>query len=80
MSQIVKCEICGKVYNQSYLGAHKRLAHGTRAEPPATVSELEAVEAILSVYAQLSGKGRKELRNRLSSQVRRKKKLTQPIN
>lgn len=76
MSQIVKCEVCGKVYNRSHLSSHKRLSHGKRAEPPANVSEPDAVQAILSVYEQLSGKTQKELRNRLGSRDTGKGRLT----
>jgi hypothetical protein len=68
MSQIVKCDICGQIYNQSYLSAHKRLAHQrglvlTRA----LKTEPEVQDAILSMYARLSEQGKKELRGRLET-------------
>lgn len=67
MAGTVKCDICGRVYNQKYLTAHKRLAHG---RPQNLVlsgqSEPETVAAIVSIYARLSENVRKELRERLA--------------
>ena len=48
MSPIVKCDICGQICNQSYLHAHKRLAHKKeQTVAPATHAEPETVRAYL---------------------------------
>jgi len=70
LSTIVKCEICGGVYNQRYLNAHKRLSHGRkRIKPKDAHSEPEAVESIVSIYSQLSDDSKKKLRERLEEKV-----------
>jgi hypothetical protein len=66
MSGMVKCNVCGRVYNQKYLTSHKRLSHGrTLALFSSAQSEPETVAVIVSIYAQLPEKLRKELRERL---------------
>lgn len=68
MSQIVKCDICGKVYNQRHLSSHKRLSHGkARTSASSAESERETLERIVSMYAQLSERSKKEVRIRLST-------------
>lgn len=68
MSQIVKCDICGGVYNQSHLSSHKRLSHSKRLALVSYLkSEPEALEVIVSMYAQLSDRSKEEVRNRLAS-------------
>lgn len=63
MSTIVKCDVCGQICNQSYLTAHKRLAH---KKPEAVAShEPETVQAILLLYGQLSEAGQEIIRERL---------------
>jgi hypothetical protein len=67
MSGIVICEVCGKIFNRSYLGSHKRLAHPTASgKPMSPEGELRLVEKILSLYQQLSLPIQKELRGRLA--------------
>lgn len=66
MSEIVKCEICGKMFNRRYVKSHKRLAHDQK--PNLTSSELsepEVMQEILSLYGRLSDDKRKELQIRL---------------
>jgi hypothetical protein len=60
MSEIVRCEICGKIFNRSYLGSHKRLAH------PTAEGELSMVNKILSLYQRLSPPIQKQVRDRLA--------------
>jgi hypothetical protein len=68
MSQIVRCDVCGGVYNKRYLRAHKRLSHGrSQALTASTKSEPETVEAIVSMYAQLSDQSKKTIRDRLAN-------------
>jgi hypothetical protein len=68
MSQIVKCDICGRVYNQSYLNSHKRLSHGNGGTAVSSAEgEPETLEKIVSLYAQLSESRKKEVRIRLST-------------
>lgn len=67
MSEIVKCEICGGLYNRSYLVSHKRLAHREKAAAGAsTTGEPDPINKILSLYKQLSQQGQKDLLDRLT--------------
>jgi hypothetical protein len=62
MPRVVKCDICGGLYNQSHLSSHKRLSHGKRkAVPTSPKSEPETLKAILSLYERLSEEGKKEV-------------------
>jgi hypothetical protein len=68
MSQIVKCDICGGVYNQSRLSSHKRLSHGQRKTSSSLAKdEPETLEVIVSMYAQLTDESKKAVRERLST-------------
>ncbi len=68
MSQIVKCEICGHVYNKRYLQIHIRRSHGQQPGSASPVSsESEAIQQILSLSERLSDEGRKRLLERLSA-------------
>lgn len=68
MSEIVKCEVCGKAFNKRFVNSHKRLAHHKKRDPVSSVrSEPEMVREILSLYARLSDEKRKELKVRLKS-------------
>jgi hypothetical protein len=67
MSEIVRCEVCGKIFNRSYLGSHKRLAHPKESGGPTSPEgELRVVNKILSLYQQLSLPIQKQLRDRLA--------------
>ena len=73
MSEIVRCEVCGKIFNQSYLGSHKRLAHPKDSGGPVSPEgELRVVNKILSLYQQLSLPIQKQLRDRLARLSRSK--------
>jgi len=63
MGQITKCDICGKVYNQSYLGTHKRRSHSKHS----SANEPASVEAVLSMYEKLPEDHKKEVRDRLAA-------------
>jgi len=65
MAELVKCNVCGKVCNKSYLGSHKCLAHGERLTPPYCASEPEAIEVIASLHARLSEEGKRQVRERV---------------
>ena len=65
MAELVKCDICGKVSNSSYLSSHKRLAHGKRVTPAYCASEPEAIEVIASLHARLSDEGKRQVRERV---------------
>lgn len=69
MSQIVKCDICGGIYNQSHLSSHKRLSHGQRKTPSFSLAkgQTETLELIVSMYAQLTDESKKAVRQRLST-------------
>ena len=66
MSEMVKCDVCGCIYNQKYLGSHRRLAHGRRKVPFSSAGgDVERLEIIAAMYAQLPDKYKKEVRERL---------------
>lgn len=67
MGPIVKCDICGKIYNQSHLTTHKRMSHGQREKPRSHRNEPASVEAILAMYEQLPEERKKELLDRLTA-------------
>ena len=68
MSQIVKCDICGGIYNQSHLSSHKRLSHGKReASASLSKSEPPSMEVVLSLYARLPEESKKQVRARLGA-------------
>ena len=70
MSQIVRCDICGGIYNQSYLGSHKRLAHGKRKA--SSSRKKPTLEAIVSLYGQLPEKKKREVLHRLAEETKTK--------
>jgi hypothetical protein len=79
MSGIVRCEVCGKIFNQSYLGSHKRLAHPTASDKPMSPEdELRLVDKILALYQQLSLPIQKQLRGRLAKLSQSKTSPGQP--
>jgi len=68
MSEIVKCDICGGVYNQRHLSSHKRLSHGkSKTANVSTTGEPEKLEAVLSLYEQLSDGEKKKVLDQLAS-------------
>lgn len=68
MSEIVKCEICGKTFNKRYVKSHSRLAHEKKSSPGSSeLSEPEVMEEILSLYGRLSDDKRKELQIQLET-------------
>ena len=70
MSQIVKCHVCGKLFNERYVSSHKRLAHDEKQKPDVKgLSEPEMVEQILALYDRLSAEKRKELRSQLGTKL-----------
>ena len=70
MSEIVKCEICGKSFNKRYINSHMRLAHKRTANPGSSPrNDGELMEEILHLYETLSDEKRKELRIRLKPQA-----------
>jgi hypothetical protein len=62
VGQITRCDICGKIYNESYLGTHKRRSHSKHS----SATEPASLEAILSIYEKLPEDRKKEVRDRLS--------------
>ncbi|HEY6947019.1 MAG TPA: hypothetical protein VI431_17905 [Candidatus Acidoferrum sp.] len=67
MGQIIKCDICGKIYNESHLATHKRLSHGKRETPPSAQNGTASVEVILSIYKKLPEEWKKEVLTRLTA-------------
>lgn len=67
MSQMVKCDVCGRNYNQRYLTSHKRLSHKKKSSTPDSVDETKAVDMILALFMQVSAKARKDVLDRLTA-------------
>ncbi len=65
-SQMVKCDICGRHYNQRYLTSHKRLSHNMKGDA-VLIDEGKAVETILALYKKISAEARTDLLRRLSA-------------
>jgi hypothetical protein len=66
MGQIVKCDICGKIYNESHLTTHKRRSHSKQGTPRSAESATASVEGVLFLYEGLSEDQKREVLNRLS--------------
>ena len=68
MSSIVKCDICGGIYNQSHLSSHKRLSHGKRGKSTrASKAGAGNLEAIVSMFQQLPEEKKREVLDRLAA-------------
>jgi hypothetical protein len=68
MPEIVNCDVCGGMYNQRYLSAHKRLSHGGRPKRGMPkINEPKALKAIFSMYAKLSEENKKKVLERLTT-------------
>jgi len=66
VSEAVRCDVCGLVYNSSYVSAHKRRAHPEKyALDNPGVDEAEVTLRILSLFRRLSPEGRENLLRRL---------------
>ena len=69
----VRCDVCGGIFNQSYLASHKRLAHGkSKGATAPNAGEDEAIQTIVSLYEELSAEGRKQAMRLLAGKTRKK--------
>ena len=69
----VRCDVCGGIFNQSYLASHRRLAHGKSKGSAASDSgEEEAIQTIVTLYEDLSDEGRKRARRLLGGKSKKK--------
>jgi hypothetical protein len=66
MSEIVKCDVCGRVYNRRYLHTHKRLSHGKKNWASLAKNDRDRLQAIASLYEELSDENKERARERLS--------------
>ena len=68
MSQIVKCKVCGRTFNEKYVGSHERRAHGKKAAPIAQpAGHQDPLDEIQSLYLQLSEEDQRNLLHRLAA-------------
>jgi len=75
---MVKCNVCGGTFSQSYLASHKRLAHAKgNASAGSRNSEDDAVQVIVSLYGQLSAKGRMRALRLLTAKNKKDKEIQQ---
>ncbi|HET8924917.1 MAG TPA: hypothetical protein VFN26_18200 [Candidatus Acidoferrum sp.] len=74
----VTCDVCGGIFNQSYLASHKRLAHGKNL-PSATsqAGEEDAIQTIVSLYERLSAKGKTRVVRLLTGKGKKGKETPQ---
>jgi len=63
---MVKCDVCGRHYNQRYLTSHKRLSHHAKSDP-ISFDDSRAVETIVALYKKISASAKAELMRRLSA-------------
>jgi len=71
MSQMVKCGICGRLYNERYLNSHILRSHRQQYDSASRErQESQLIEKILVLSQKLSDQGRKSLRHRLSVLMR----------
>jgi len=68
MGQIIKCDICGKIYNESHLTTHKRRSHGIGTSSLSSENGKARLEAILSLYERLPDEQKREVLERLAGQ------------
>jgi hypothetical protein len=67
MSEAVKCDICGGLYNSRYLASHKRWAHPKKDKcEDSDLTESEARKRILELVERLSPEARKRLLKELA--------------
>ena len=68
MVGIVKCDICGCVYNERHLSSHKRLSHGkNKASSPSTANEPKDFGALLALYERLPEEDKKKVQTQLAA-------------
>lgn len=68
MGQIIKCDICGKIYNESHLKTHKRRSHGISGTSSSSAENGKAgLEAILFLYGRLPDEQKREVLDRLAA-------------
>jgi hypothetical protein len=58
MAQVVRCDVCGKLFSSSHVASHKRLAHR---------DEEKAILKILSLFKNLSSESKKRVLESLES-------------
>ena len=68
MAQTVRCDVCGKLFSSSYLGAHKRLAHASTEEEVAR-QHRAASKKILDLFKALPANTQKKILSELSALV-----------
>jgi hypothetical protein len=65
MTGLVKCNICGKMFNTRYLSSHTRIVHA--GEEDATErKQQEVMRKISGLYRGLSAENRKKVLERLA--------------
>ena len=68
MADIVRCEICGRIFNARYIASHKRRAHQKSGGPGrALTKSQDKIQEILSLFQGLPNKDKKAVLDRLSA-------------
>ena len=65
MAQPVRCDVCGKLFSSSYVGAHKRLAHHKTVL--LTPSEPVAIKKIVALFKSLSTEAQNKILEQLGA-------------
>ena len=66
MTGLVKCDICGKMFNTRYLSSHKRIVHADGEEDAKERKQQEVMRKISGLYKGLSAENRKKVLERLA--------------
>jgi DNA-directed RNA polymerase subunit N (RpoN/RPB10) len=59
MPVLVRCDVCGKVFNSRYVKSHKRLAHPE--DKAVSAAERKQMKKILKLYKTLSAENKKSV-------------------
>ncbi len=57
--QLVRCDVCGKLFNSRHVKSHKRLAHP--GDKVGSAAERDAMEKILKLYETLSAENKRRV-------------------
>ena len=66
MAEVVRCDVCGKMFSSRHVKSHRRLAHGSD-KPAGSLAEEAGMKMILGVYKSLSSQNKERVRAELAA-------------
>lgn len=66
MAEVVRCDICGKLFSSRHVNSHRRLAHGS-VKPTGSPAEEDGMKMIVTLYAGLSAENKAKVRAKLTA-------------